>query len=169
MATLEQLTIPMTALEKMELRRELLLKQVERSEREWKALTKQIEVLQKEADELRKFERGFGRTTETGKIAKQKEELAELELLIADEQKPLVYWSMYGGNVCKEPTSKPSSWGPDSAPYVVDKVTAKRIYIRKKGGDQVSQYGHDGKSVSRYQRDQIAIAKTFPEGIKCTK
>jgi hypothetical protein len=48
--------------------------------------------------------------------------------------------------------------------YVIDKVTAKRIFVRLHGSERADQYAHDGKPVS-YGNHRIDIAATFgPDG-----
>lgn len=49
-------------------------------------------------------------------------------------------------------------------PYVIDKVTPKRIFLRKAGGSDVSQYDRDGRPVAQWglsldnRIDVVAIA-----------
>lgn len=103
---------------------------------------------------------------ESGTIPEAREKLAKAARMIEDFDKPLVYWSKYSGNEYAESTATPSGWSRDLPTYIVEKVTKKRIYVRKKGEDQSLQFEHDGTNVGRYQRDRIDIAKTFPQGVK---
>lgn len=156
--------------------RDELLTSIESDEKRYREAIEEAAELKRlheaklaEINELKRYD--WRNPDGTGTIADKKRELAKVELAIADESKPLVYWSKYGGRKQEEPTALPVSMYASQSierPYVIDKVTAKRIYIRMKGADRQSQYDHTGVSISRYQKDQIDIAKTFPQGIKAS-
>lgn len=167
MSTLEQLTILKTPLEKMEFRRLALNRSLEASIKLHDQLRRQIVELVKEADSLLRVEGGFTKI-ERGEIVDLRKKLEKLDLQIEDEQKPLVYWSKYSGTEQDTSTPTPTYINkPIDTPYVVDKVTKKRIFIRRKGVNEgVGQFEYDGTNVGSYKRDQIDIAKTFPEGLK---
>jgi len=55
--------------------------------------------------------------------------------------------------------------GKDDKPYIVDKVTPKRIYVRRQGNERADFYEKDGTTGTRYGDSQIDVAKTFPEGL----
>lgn len=89
-----------------------------------------------------------------GKLCDRKRELAVIERLIADEQAtPVVF-------------SKQNYWDRDD--YIVDRVTAKQIYVRAKGQSYSTIYLHNGLPVGGYNR-RIDIAKTFPDGLPVPK
>ena len=50
------------------------------------------------------------------------------------------------------------------ADYIVDKITPKRIYVRKRGAEASCFYNIDGSSLSSFGRT-IDITATFPEGL----
>lgn len=54
--------------------------------------------------------------------------------------------------------------GNERADYVVDKITPKRIYVRKRGCEVRVFYNIDGSASASFGRT-IDIDKTFPEGL----
>lgn len=54
----------------------------------------------------------------------------------------------------------------DDKPYIIDKVTPKRIYVRRRGQERADYYEKDGTTGTRYGKEQIDLAKTFPEGLE---
>lgn len=68
----------------------------------------------------------------------------------------------------KHSTSRPVVWAERNwcnGDYVVEKVTAKRIYVCRFGSTRPDLFNLDGTTVSKGSRDRIDIAKTFPEGL----
>ena len=89
-----------------------------------------------------------------GEIRDARNKLDEAERLAADAGKVVVQWAV-----------APTRWGKQHNPYVVEKVTAKRITIREAGESQVDHFRHDGASGKSYIDWRIDIAKTFPNGL----
>lgn len=89
-----------------------------------------------------------------GQLMQAERELATVEKLIADEQAtPVVF-------------TEERKW--DDTEYIVDRVTAKQIYVRAKGQSYSTIYLHNGLPVGGYNR-RIDIAKTFPDGLPVPK
>jgi hypothetical protein len=68
----------------------------------------------------------------------------------------------------KDATKREVKWVKDKpgfevAEFIVDKVTAKRIYVRRRGRKDSEFYNHDGE---KHQYGcKIDVAATFPEGL----
>lgn len=149
----------MTDLERLIEQREALRHQAECLKQEYNRLDALVESLDgqlKAAEEARDNIKSNGFRGADGQLPDVERELAQTEILIADEQKPVVHWV--------EGTR--SSWDRDD--YVVDKVTAKQIYARRKGHANCIVFQHNGLPIGGYSH-RIDIAKTFPQGVRVTK
>ena len=123
---------------------------------EYNALKKEIPRARARVQELetRRRELQADWNIYSGLIPRAREELKDLQLQENDKTARRVKWSI-------EP-----SWGFSKAEvYVVDKVTAKRIYTRKAGRPLKKYFNKEsGKGTSKYD-GIIDINATFPEGI----
>jgi hypothetical protein len=91
-----------------------------------------------------------------GEIKQAKEAIKLAELKERDKVARLVVWSV-----------EPARYlhGGNDEPFIVDKVTPKRIYVRRRGETNSEYYNKDGGSGRDYINTKIDIAATFPEGI----
>jgi hypothetical protein len=76
-----------------------------------------------------------------GKVTRLKTELAYATLREEDEKATPVVWCRLPGRM------------PKSADWIVDKVTPKRIYIRRRGSKLLTQYKRDGIPVGACYHD----------------
>lgn len=131
-----------TRIRELQYRVKLLVEEQESLWRQEQALKAQIDKM---TARQRQLNNSFNRS---GLIGKAKQALAQAELERDDEHRPLVVW-----------IGPPQLRG---RPYVVDKVTAKRIYVRPKGHSRsCDQFNRDGTSVSRHCKDKIDLKATF--------
>jgi hypothetical protein len=89
---------------------------------------------------------GFGWRSHPGNIADTKSNIVQLERIIADSSKPFVVLT-----------------DGKTLDYIVNKVTAKRIFVRGAGWHRPGDaYNHDGTTVGgRYKGTPIDIEATF--------
>jgi hypothetical protein len=88
----------------------------------------------------------------SGELARAKSELAAAERDEADKTLPRVVWA--------------EGFEPQDGDWVLEKVTPKRICVRKAGSNETELFNHDGMHISRGRKLRIDIEKTFPEGLK---
>lgn len=123
---------------------------LEYAELKLKLSSLKIQVNETEA-RLHEIHGGFSRT---GLLADAKLNLESAERVVRDSTRRLVVWEVspfIGG------------WYQSPEPYIIDKITPKRIYVRQRGEKQADYYDKDG--TNGYGNCKIDIIKTFPEGL----
>lgn len=122
-----------------ELRRELF-----ELEQQYRQLSKRLNELYKEEKECRKSL--YELTGAYGRIERKKLAIRDAERHELDKTLLPVYF-------------KKQFYKREPEPSVLDKVTAKRIFVRRHGSEYRIQYGLDGKPIGYY--DEIDMQKTF--------
>ena len=115
-----------------------------------------ISILDKEMRHLEERNKAISGTSWThGELQKAKNELAKAKLEERDKTARPVVWKMVREYQCT-----------GHRDYVVEKITKKRVYIRKKGCKSTSYYDREtGKGSSKYD-GTIDLEATFPEGVE---
>ena len=93
-----------------------------------------------------------------GELARAKSKLADAKRDEADKTLPRVVW--------QEGHSPRDEYQRHDGDWVLEKVTPKRICIRKAGLGQTELFNRDGTHISRGRKLRIDIEKTFPEGLQ---
>lgn len=91
----------------------------------------------------------------TGELSAARLRVKQAEREEADAKGRLVVWG----------DSQPYG-ATEAKPYIVDKITPKRIYVRRQGQERAEFYNRDGTTDSRWCNAKIDLAKTFPEGLE---
>jgi len=87
-----------------------------------------------------------------GDLGHAKIALADAERVERDKTLPRVVWA--------------EGFEPQDGDWVLEKVTPKRIYVRKAGKTATELFSRDGSHISSWQRWKIDVEKTFPEGLQ---
>jgi hypothetical protein len=91
-----------------------------------------------------------------GEMSRARQKVKVEERAARDATLRLVVWKV-------EPSTHWNDKSPE--PYVVDKVTPKRIYVRRRGEERADYYVKDGTTGKSYGASVIDVDKTFPEGL----
>lgn len=89
----------------------------------------------------------------TGELANARAKVTQAQREEQDAAARLVIWEV-------EPYSH-----SNTKPYIVVKITPKRIYVRPQGVSRAQYYNRDGLSESSWEKSKIDVAATFPEGL----
>lgn len=112
-----------------------------------RALKASIETTEKVlAADKESFKKLVGSYREDGEISYNRSQIEDLKRIIEDRKKPRVVW--------KEKSNRSSN-------YIVDKVTPKRISVKRVGATHCEKFNRDGTPVSSYNRDTIDLKATF--------
>lgn len=84
-----------------------------------------------------------------GAIPHKRDEIEKLRREIEDRKKPVVVWDV------------PPGWAEGD--HIVDKITPKRIVVRRIGHTPSDQFNRDGTTVSKYSTAVIDVKATLGE------